>query len=688
VKQRRWAALGLTAGVVVYVAPFALTSRVPYGQDLFLEYAPQAWAFRRDVLDRREWPLWNETHYAGTPRSGDFQEGYFSPIGVLHLLFPPHAAHEICVVAYIAFAAVGMYRLTRSYRLARSACVTAALAYALSFPMTARIASGHITVLCVFSLAPLVLYRLRRTMRNPTAARSVGLAWCGALPILGGQPQFLAMLGILATGLAATELRGAVARRLAVFAGTAVLIALMTAVRWLPALEVVAYDASRPAGAEPAFGKGVSIAHAFVPENIVGFLLPRLFSGGPYAALQQRDFWSEKAVYLGVLPLVAAAFSAGFVRRTGVRFFLIAGLAGLAFAMARDLPFHLVATHVLPVFGRFRLPGRAVWIVVLAICVLSAFGLDAWFRNGMGRKRFAAVAAGISIVSLALLSAVFGLIRESALLLGLLTISGAILAGAMRWPRIAATFAIVFVVGDLSGHSRSVAKTVTPEYYARKPWYLPHLGEARGDFRVLDQTRFDLAPTAYDVRLLRGYGYPDLRHTQALVHAARGKGSLDPTLLDELNVGWLIAEGAPPEPGLVECARRDGAVLYRRPGARGRFFGGASSSEARRHCGGWEVRVEARESDAVVFGESWMPGWSATVNGRPAKIELHRGALMRVDVPQGTSVVRFEYRPRAFFAGLWMTLIASTATVVFVVVHRLRASRADRIEGESRRSDG
>lgn len=58
-----------------------------------------------------------------------------------------------------------------------------------------------------------------------------------------------------------------------------------------------------------------------------------------------------------------------------------------------------------------------------------------------------------------------------------------------------------------------------------------------------------------------------------------------------------------------------------------------------------DVEVRSPRRGWLVLADSWAPGWSAEVNGRPAPIRIANAAQRSVAIPSGTSHVTFVYRP-------------------------------------------
>ncbi|HYC90144.1 MAG TPA: YfhO family protein [Thermoanaerobaculia bacterium] len=85
--------------------------------------------------------------------------------------------------------------------------------------------------------------------------------------------------------------------------------------------------------------------------------------------------------------------------------------------------------------------------------------------------------------------------------------------------------------------------------------------------------------------------------------------------------------------------------------------------EGRNHT---EVRfAEQGAGTLLVFRRPWLPGWRATVDGKPVPVLRANMIMPAVEVPADASVVRLTYRPTSLVVG---AAIAALSLIVLVVV--------------------
>ena len=70
----------------------------------------------------------------------------------------------------------------------------------------------------------------------------------------------------------------------------------------------------------------------------------------------------------------------------------------------------------------------------------------------------------------------------------------------------------------------------------------------------------------------------------------------------------------------------------------------------------------------VFFSVPWDKGWTATVNGEPAKIEKANIGFMAVRVPAGEAVIRFDYQTPGLVPGAVCSLVSLGLLVVYLLL--------------------
>lgn len=136
----------------------------------------------------------------------------------------------------------------------------------------------------------------------------------------------------------------------------------------------------------------------------------------------------------------------------------------------------------------------------------------------------------------------------------------------------------------------------------------------------------------------------------------------DPTWLQEAGVSTVLTDaGTYPAASNCQCFTLVGtvdsvSVWTVNAGASRAWLDGPQGRRAANIVSDTGERVEIdlpdRNGGTLVLADSWYPGWTATVDGHPARIQLEKNFLRAVAVPPGASRVVFSYRPASLMIGL------------------------------------
>jgi hypothetical protein len=694
-KARTLAALALVVPVFVLCAPFLFGSKRLRAGDFQAEVAPRIAVGRQGFLKDGEFLRWNPYQFAGTPILGNGHGSYYYPGSWIYFVLSSERAIELLVFLHLLLAAGGMYRWARGFRVSRGAAVLAGLSYALGFGAISRIYAGHLYYTITHGVAPWFLYALGKTLRAPTLAHALAFSIWTGVTVVSGAPQWVFLLGWLAVGLSAWEILPRIIqkepwlRTAAVTVGAAGLGLALSSVELLPGLNVASHSIRNSRLADRSLFEEW---YATSIPDLVGFLMPHFPWSYEASTWMSGEGWHEKSAHVGTVPLLAMGAAFFGKRRRQAAFFGSVALLAVMAAMALVFPVHDLLRAVLPGYASFRLPSRMLWLAHLSLPLLAAFGWDALADRDLspsGRRWAGALTLSLGVLGVSSLAFLYRATPEACFFAA--TCAGAAILFALvpTRPR-AVAGAVLLLAGELSflGIERLDRG---PGGYLDAPWYSAHIGAVRADYRILDLTRYDQKPSAFGFRMLKGYSHPILKTLSDLYGMAwegerriiyeslsDGERLTEPEILRNLNVRWIITWGPPPFPELKEIARTDQFHLYEDPEAKPLAFferGRGELASARPTLNSIELRVRAEEPDSVVISEAWMPGWRAWMDGRTVPVSPAMVALMKVDVPRGSSRILLVYDPLEWRIGKAISLGAALLWGMLLGFHFFRLGR-------------
>ena len=87
------------------------------------------------------------------------------------------------------------------------------------------------------------------------------------------------------------------------------------------------------------------------------------------------------------------------------------------------------------------------------------------------------------------------------------------------------------------------------------------------------------------------------------------------------------------------------------------------------------AEVVDTRSGLLILSQAWFPGWTASVDGRPAPVVRADGLLQGVPVPPGDHQVTLSYHPPGLRWGVLLTALTTTALVGWAGGNRRRIRR-------------
>ncbi len=585
--------------------------------------------FAREALFGRQHtlPAWYPREMLGAPFAANLQSFPWIPTRIVLLGFDPSVAYAVGIAMAAALAALFTFLYCRCAGLGRVGAVAAGFTFACAGFFVTRVMAGHLPLLEAYPALPLLLWLVERGEQRRNL---VGLAIASACVVAAGHPQVPAYA--MASGL----LFALLTRRFRAV-GAMLLGAGLTLAVWWPMLLLI--------------GRSTRVLSLATPENDIAMPYGRLLAlirpgvdGWPFPVTlaDQHEFsgypsyayfW-DTAAYVGILPLVAMAglWIRCMVRRRmpEFRWTFIASLSLAAFLCA--LPFASPMLHALP--GTIlRSPARLLYIPTFGAAVAVGIFSD-WLRQVRWAKHLVLLLLAVHCADLGSFGSLFIHVD----------------------PRDEDPAAFQATIDRETGDAR-IAEERTSNL---------HTNDERHD----DAGGFDSIFLAHSYRgIIHLAGFPRETNRQ-IIDATK----FPRVALEEMGVRFVITDEPRSDLEFVETS--DDLNLYRVPhplpraSFAGASFAGASFSGAigYQRPSSDEILLHTRNGEAGMAQllESFDPGWSATVDGAPAKVRALNEIGMGVPVPAGNHEVRLLYNTPGRVMGVVLSAISLAGLVLLV----------------------
>jgi hypothetical protein len=633
--------------------------------------------FARNALfgEGHSLPAWYPRELLGAPFWSNIQSFPFIPNRLLLLLaFDPEGryAYTFGITLSALLAALATYLFARKLRLGLIASSAAGFTFAACGYFSSRVAAGHLPLLEVFFALPLMLWTIESLAQALEQSRSprpavLAVGICSFIIMLAGHPQ-IPIYAMLCGGLYAVWRIGF--RRCILALTSMGLGAAMAGFVLVPMAMLV----NRSTRVLPLRAPDNDLAMPY--RRLLGFFAPWLDGAAPplqryfthpFSNYPNNAYFWDTVCFAGWLPwvgllalLVLCIIPATRRRLTRPAIFLIfIGVAGLVLSLpeVQHITAQLKGTYL-------RSPARLLYLTEFALAMALAGAVQAALRTRLPIWLKAAVPVLLVLHAIQLgmfdreflinkpvpfelessaVEDILPFVRDGRVAidmeLPLRPLRRADDVGFFDSVMLARpyTFLLEVSLADSSLNIQNLDGSALPQrtleatgvHYVvtRSPLQLPVMARfphliiydiespyRRAQFYNLEQTYF--APDALLHEALRDPKI-DLRNVLLLPEAQRPSGLTDA-----------------PAPGMAQ-------LDYRRPNPD--------------HI---ECTVDAPRPGYLRLIESWDPGWTVTVDGKPSQVARAYDALLGVLVPPGKHEVRFAYHTPGALAGKAVTLLS------------------------------
>lgn len=684
-----------------------------------------------EAWSQREFPFWNHYVLGGTPLLANSQSGALYPfhaaVGALGI--PTGTGLFLLAWFHLLVAGVGTGFLVRRLGGSRAGAVLGGLSFALSPFMLAWAALP--SVIETVAWLPFVLTGLAGLFRHRDQRGVYGAMLGGStgLMLLAGHLQFAAyglMAAVLfALALLILELRSR--EKVAAPVGwTALLLAVgvgMSAPQLLPVLEFSKFSHRRNVPTEE--GYSAYVASALKPTDFVSRLANPYGQGNPNEFVDPSapysQFWpaisrqganyAESALTVGPLVILLLALGLGVgVKRRGASALVAIAVVGALLAIGSRLDRLLYFDA--PGWSSTGSPGRAICLFVLGLSALAGLLVpDDW--SIIDKKRLG-ISLGVgSVLCLVTLSPIIdaapngvnaeawsaltagGAATAPNLLIAVILSAAGIFAMSkgevLRMSAAAGLPIVVAVVLGAANHVRTGDASFLRNLQARPEG---RVAVVPGDWGLLQTGKTLLPPNLLTVRRIPQIGgYDSLlnKDSQAILAQIDGedpappangnmmfiKRNVDPIQLGEAGVTeiWSLSElsqfGEPFDSS-------GGFLRYR---VRGPGYADTVAGPAPAEWKGPnEVHLKAMGKGRLVVRERNMPGWRATVDGKPT--EISNGRWIELNLTPGEHQVVLRYTAPGFYPGLALGALCLIVLLGVTIAGNVVGPKASAVESE------
>ena len=347
--------------------------------------------------------LWDPLLFSGFPVAADPQAMTWYP---LSWVFSSLGLWNGFVMAAYVLGSSFMYGYAYTLTQSRLGGIVSGIIYGMSGFMMIHL--GHTSIIHAAAWMPLLLWALEKLRHRFTVSWFVIACFAVAMSVLAGHPQvFVYTIGVCTLYVGVFGWSSRLGRWK--YYGIYLLILLfglgLVSIQLIPTSEMINHGLR----SEMRFNEFVS--YSLHPYQAIELLFPCLFGNlsESFYGIPYFGGWNlaELMGYVGLLSLLLTAIGTTTYRKiSGTWFWVAVGLLAFLLTLGDLTPLAKIMYHV-PLFNKFRAPGRHFFEVTLAVSILSGLGITAIQKQIASRKLVLTALLTGSGVMLVALTAIF-----------------------------------------------------------------------------------------------------------------------------------------------------------------------------------------------------------------------------------------------------------------------------------------
>jgi hypothetical protein len=377
------------------------------------------------ALEHGELPLWNPYHFSGHPSVADPQSLLFTPTMLLFgwlIPSPSMQLFDLVVFAHFLPGALAMLALFRRRGWHPVGAVIAAMIFVLGGSASARL--QHTGMIFSYGFYPLALWLLEEALDRRSYRYAVLFAVTAAVMTVGrDQIAFLCALSLLGVVVYNVCTSGRplayVGQRVGVLLAMGAVGAALLAVPTILTMQLLATST------RPSVSFGVAAMGSLPPESLATVLFGNIFGSlrwtydywGPDWHSLSEGTWTDRAtnyLFAGTVPALLVLWhgvAGGRLFAREFRFFLIFGVAAIAYALGRYTPAFEFVFDYFPGVDLYRRPADATFHINIVLAFAAGYLVHRYCRDGappLAKLRESRWAVFLAVLAFGLVVAAIG----------------------------------------------------------------------------------------------------------------------------------------------------------------------------------------------------------------------------------------------------------------------------------------
>ncbi len=676
-------------------------------------------------LKNHQWPLWSHLLASGFPILAEGQIGtFYIPNLVLFRFLPLITAYNLNLALSFMLAGFGTYLFLKKLRLSKAASLWGAVVF--SFSGFFGVHLNHFNLIQASSLLPLLYWAYLLLLWKPSLKYSVLGAFILSQQFFTGHFYivFISLVGLIIIQMLLIisgwkENFRSIFLKYSIYVSLSLIISfLFSAIQLFPTWELWQLS-SRQTGLD----FNTITAYPYPLKHLATFIEPYLFGNpaiGTYPPYNSEwgIFW-ENTAYMGVVTIFLAASSLIFIKDRIVKTAFILLCVSLLLVLGKNSPIYLIFS-LFP-FSLFRVPSKYLILSVFSIILLSSYLIDKIFNiPDVIQKKINS--ANKNSGKIRIFFRYF-----LVLLFFLLFITDEFsfsykyppLSNATNWisqPEILKYFsksdAKILSIGSTSSWNDIFLKVgwkdITPFIFLRNGLYpnysslfnitnmqintgglIPRRLSALIDFTrdfAVDEKNKVATPSSFakNIMAVSGIDYVVSPYTIMSDNLVKvGTQTSDQNIirpfyvyeLTEKRPRFYIATVSKKVKTIEDIYKsysennksyqkilveKDELLINNRAGNTDKVMVIQSSDID------IDLETDSTENNLLVTSDTYYPGWKATVDNKPAEINIVNLSQRGIKLPQGTHLLNLEYKPQSFETGKIISFVSYIT--VFVVL--------------------